>query len=96
MTFHVVATTRYVPLVIKEDALQGADPKRAAAGSRKVYFEGKFVDTPIYEMTRLAPGNAFSGPAIVECPNSTLVVHPGQDVSVDKFGNVVIRFADSL
>ena len=95
MTFHVVATTRYVPIVIKEDAAQGPDPKRAAAGRRKVYFDGKFVDTPIYEMTRLAPGNKFSGPAIVECPNSTLVVHPGQDVSVDKFGNVVIRFPDA-
>jgi N-methylhydantoinase A len=94
MTFHVVASTRYVPLILKEMALQGDDPSAAAAGTRLVYFDGGFVATPIYHQARLAHGNKFSGPAIVEGANTTLVVHAGQDVSVDRFGNIVIRFTD--
>jgi N-methylhydantoinase A len=92
MTFHVVATTRYVPLVLKEGTLEGADPGRARAGTRPVYFDGCFVATPIYDQARLAPGNTFYGPAIVEGANTTLVVHAGQDVVVDTFGNIIIRF----
>jgi N-methylhydantoinase A len=95
MTFHVVATARTVPVMLKEMPMQGPDSRAAAIGDRRVYFDGAFVDTPIYDMGRLTPGNTFSGPAIVECPNSTLIVHAGQHVSVDTFGNVVIRFGTS-
>jgi N-methylhydantoinase A len=95
MTFHVITTTRYVPLMLKEAEIGAADPSRAAMGTREVYFDGRFVTTPIYEQARLATGNCFSGPAIVEGANTTLVVHAGQEVSVDKFGNIIIRFPDS-
>ena len=35
------------------------------------------VQTPVYEMSRLAPGNAFAGPALIESDDTTVVVSPG-------------------
>jgi N-methylhydantoinase A/oxoprolinase/acetone carboxylase beta subunit len=36
-------------------------------------------------------GNRLRGPAIIEQMDSTTVVHPGQDASVDRFGNILIE-----
>ena len=94
LTFHVVATTHRVPLNLTESKLEGADPGAARAGSRPVYFDGGFVDTPVYEHRKLRPGNRVSGPAIVEGMNTTLPLHPGQALAVDAFHNLVIQFKD--
>jgi len=40
---------------------------------------------------RLEPGMRFTGPAIVEDPGMTVVVHPGNPVSVDAYGNLHIE-----
>ena len=39
----------------------------------------------IYEMDRLEPGHEVKGPAIVEHPATTLVIHPGDEVFVDEW-----------
>ena len=36
------------------------------------------------------PGMAFEGPAIIEDSGSTVVVHPGNRVSVDAYSNIHI------
>jgi N-methylhydantoinase A len=94
LTFHVVATTHHASVNLRESALKGTDSSAARSGSRPVYFDGGFVDTPIIEHRRLVPGNRVAGPAIVEGANTTLPLHPGQELSVDAFHNLVIRFAD--
>ena len=33
---------------------------------------------------------SFDGPAIVETKGSTVVVHPGNELTVDDYGNLVI------
>lgn len=94
LTFHVVSTTRHAPLVLKESPLQGHGPGAALAGTRPVFFDGGFVETPIYEHSRLAPGNRVSGPAIIEGANTTLALHPGQEITVDVFRNLLLHFAE--
>src|SRR5207249_3373099 len=69
-------------------------PRRAAGsprlGARKAFFRGRFVATAVYDGTRLGPGQAILGPAIVEEPFTTIVVYPGQRAAVDAFGNYTI------
>jgi N-methylhydantoinase A len=36
---------------------------------------------------------SFSGPAIVEDPGTTTVVHPGNRVEIDGYGNIIIHLA---
>lgn len=60
---------------------------------RKVYFEEmeSFVETPVYERLTLGYGAELQGPAIIEQPDSTTVVHPSTKATVSTGGNVVLE-----
>ncbi len=57
----------------------------AGKGKREVYFQGTWHGAALWEMDGLLPGNEIAGPAIVEHPATTLVVHPGDHVFVDEW-----------
>ena len=69
------------------------DPK-AGRGKRSIFWADlkKSVPTPIYDGALLVPGNAIKGPAVIETTDTTVVVHPGRTLKVDKFGNFEILF----
>jgi N-methylhydantoinase A len=71
----------------------GAEPDAAAfRGTRPVYFAGTgFVDTPTYHRPELKAGNRILGPVLIEEHASTTVVHPGDQVIIDPFGDVLIE-----
>ena len=66
--------------------------EEALKGDRRVYFrdERDAVPCPVYDRERLGAGDAFRGPAIVEEWNTTTIVHPGQRLGVDDYGNLII------
>jgi N-methylhydantoinase A len=74
-------------------------PARDGAGranaktERDVFFRapGGWLQTPVYERDDLPAGTTLTGPVIVEEPMSTTLVHPGQTLRVDPFGNLVIE-----
>jgi N-methylhydantoinase A len=75
---------------VRELAVEGpARPK----GERPVYFRqhSGWNETPVFERSTLPAGASLAGPAIVEEPMATTVVHPGETVDVDKFGNLLLR-----
>jgi N-methylhydantoinase A len=59
-------------------------------GERDVMFEEGWLSTRIYDRLAIPVGEPIDGPAIVEEPSSTTVIHPGQTATVDRFGNLVI------
>ena len=63
------------------------------AASRPVYFAeaGGFVDCAVLNRYRLPAGALIPGPAVVEEFDSTTVVHPGYQATVDQYGNLLIR-----
>lgn len=65
-------------------------------GTREAYFERSdgFVECDVYDRQRLDPGMEFTGPAVVEERNSTTVVPPGDAVTVDEHGNLVISIKE--
>jgi N-methylhydantoinase A len=67
----------------------GAAARQTKTHSRSVYWdelEGS-RETPIYDGTRLTFGTRVDGPAIVETPDTSVVVRPGQHLALDKLGN---------
>ena len=66
----------------------------ARAGSRPVYWAelGDFETTPVYWSERLETGNVVVGPAIIQAPDTTIVVHPFETARVDPYGSVRIEF----
>ncbi|MGN6460497.1 MAG: hydantoinase/oxoprolinase family protein [Pseudolabrys sp.] len=64
----------------------------ALVRQKPVYFSEAdgFVDTPVYERTKLRHGNEIAGPALIEEHASTTVIAPGDRMSVDAFGNLIL------
>ena len=51
--------------------------------TRSVAFRGySYIETPIYRRETLPAGFTFTGPAIVEEPDSTTVIYPGDSCAV--------------
>jgi N-methylhydantoinase A len=88
--FIVTATTKTYKPKLKEDEWEGEDPERARVGERQVYFE-EFIQTPVFSMELLRPGNRIAGPAIVESPATTLLLHPRQTARVDRSRNLILQ-----
>ena len=68
----------------------------AGRGGRKVYFASTgFVDAPTYDRAALKAGNRIEGPALIEEHASTTVLHPGDKLEVDAFGDLIIEIRRS-
>jgi N-methylhydantoinase A len=91
VTFRVRATGATPKPAIERPSTNGAgEPK--LFGERPVWWYelGEARTTPAYDGTTLVRGRAVEGPAIVELPETTVVVRPGQSCSIDDFGNLLI------
>jgi N-methylhydantoinase A len=66
----------------------------ALKGRRSVDYATEGIhEADVYDGDLLEPGMGFGGPAIVETKGSTVVVHPGNELSVDAYGNLIISIA---
>jgi len=70
-----------------------APPKPAFTGKRKASFDGKFRDVPTWRRAELLAGSRITGPALIEEHASTTVLMPGDRMTVDAYGNLVIAVA---
>jgi N-methylhydantoinase A len=68
----------------------------ALKGQRDAYIheERAYRPTPVYDRYRLQPGTTFSGPAIVEERESTVIVGPRANVSIDELRNLRVEFEE--
>lgn len=70
----------------------GASVEKARAGSRPVWFGGWHA-TDVFSRLDLPVGAVVEGPAVLEQPDATVLVPPGQRARVDRFGNLVLERA---
>lgn len=81
-----VALSSLMDPALRADAVSGAEIAR-----RQVWFRDGWQDTPIMNRDSLPLDARFSGPAILEQLDTTIVVEPGNDVEVDAAGNLLIH-----
>ena len=81
-----VALSSLMDPALRADAVSGAEIAR-----RQVWFRDGWQDTPIMNRDALPLDARFSGPAILEQLDTTIVVEPGNDVEVDAAGNLLIH-----
>jgi N-methylhydantoinase A len=61
---------------------------------RQAYFDDRgFTQTPIYHRHALVSGQGIEGPAIIEQPDTTLVIHPAQRATVRRDRSLQIEVA---
>jgi N-methylhydantoinase A len=95
VTVRAVHTAR-LPALASGGELFAGRPAEPVTG-RKVYFEeaGAYEQTPIYQRAALVRDQELAGPAIVEQPDTTTVIYPGQQGRVDEAGNLIITIEDA-
>ncbi|WP_338490527.1 hydantoinase/oxoprolinase family protein [Pseudomonas trivialis] len=89
--FHLVAVAQIGKLSLQALPNTGRTLLDAHKGQRPVDFALEGIhDTAIYDYALLEPQMHLRGPAIIEDAGSTVVVHPGNQVLVDRLGNLHI------
>ena len=63
----------------------------ARRGSRRVWWEGGWHQTAIYDRIALPVGATVEGPAILEQDDATAFIDPGLAAAIDRLGNVIVR-----
>ena len=89
---HVIASVEIGKLTMARREATGRTLGEARKGTRRVDYALEGIhEAAIYDGEKLEPGMAFDGPAIVEDPGTTVVIHPGNGAEVDSFGNIRIH-----
>ena len=87
-------TTGRTPKPPPRRFLPGEGPvERALRARRSAWFDGAFVDTPVYDGEQIGAGDRIEGPAIVEERFTTIVLYPGHTAELDELGCYRIKIA---
>ncbi|HJS97235.1 MAG TPA: hydantoinase/oxoprolinase family protein [Solirubrobacteraceae bacterium] len=93
-----IATIRCVgkgerPLKLSQDGTNGAASGEGIDRHERVFFDGEWLETPVYERRHLRAGQVIDGPAVVVQQDTTAVVEPRYRAVVDGYSNLIIREA---
>jgi N-methylhydantoinase A len=74
-------------------SLRAPQTGETQAAYRDVYWRElkRFTSTPIYNGTKLTTRMHLEGPAVIEMPETTIVLRPGSVGELDEYGNFVIE-----
>jgi len=63
----------------------------ALSETRPVWFDGGWIDTPVYAREKLPLDAVIAGPAILEQLDATTVLEPGDRATSDADGNLIVE-----
>ncbi|MEM7633366.1 MAG: hydantoinase/oxoprolinase family protein, partial [Pseudomonadota bacterium] len=64
-----------------------------AMGQTRIYANGEWHDTPLYDRSVLKPGFSISGPALIIEAHNTTVIEPGWQVEISSLDHMVLTRA---
>ena len=93
-----IATIRCVgkgerPLTLSQADSTGASSGEGIDRHERVFFDGEWLETPVYERRHLRAGQVIDGPAVIVQQDTTAVVEPRYRATVDGYSNLIIREA---
>jgi N-methylhydantoinase A len=83
----------YVPRIKLTKLMDGSDkpPEDAMKKSRKVNFEGDWLETPVFDKTKLLAGNILHGPCIIDQLDTTTAIPPNVKGIINKLGYISLE-----
>ena len=72
------------------DAVRSRTIARYGLAEPNVDAPTAFQSTLVFDRGKLLRGNVLAGPAIIEEPDASTLVHPGWTATVDEYGNLVL------
>jgi N-methylhydantoinase A len=94
VNFRVRATAPLKRPRLADEKAGPADPSKAYVGERRAYFvhTDSMMTAKGYDVTQLTPGNVVKGPSIIWSPITTIVINPGQQLTVDGNRNLIVTW----
>ncbi len=90
LTLRLKATTPSVPFSLPQVSKGGIDPTGALKRRRRCRFNGRDVDTPVYDGEKVLASHVINGPAIIEETTTTVIVPNAFLCSVDQYKNYIL------
>jgi len=90
VSYRVRGTGLVPPVAMPKFSRAGLTLADALCETRRVRFEGRDAECPIYQRERLDVGLALTGPAILDQLDCTTVIYPGQTARVDEWKNLIV------
>ena len=99
MNLRVTAVGAVEKTALKESSGSRGNAESALKEYRDVFFTGygdtvetgDFIKTPVYDRNLLKPGDRLAGPAVIEERITTVILHPGWELGIDTFGNIIME-----
>ncbi len=91
LTWRVVASGPRPEIRLMAEDGGTANAAEAIKGERPIYLPGRrdFATVPVYDRYRLGPGASFTGPAVVEERESTVIIGGGR-TEIDAYRNLIV------
>lgn len=90
LTFRLKAVAPKAAFHLRQIGQGGRDASAAIKRRRSCWFNGREMDTPVYDGDKLLAGNLIQGPAIIEESTTTVVIPETFSCSVDERKNYVL------
>jgi N-methylhydantoinase A len=92
-TLRLEATGRVAKASFPPQAIAEHEVASARVGERNLFLQevGNFVACPLYDREKLGPGHVIAGPTVIDQMDSTTLVLPGQNATVDAHLNLLIE-----
>ena len=84
--FGVVEGMEFVP----SEETPGIGAQNAVKGMRKLYFNGEYQDSTVYDREKMKPGCEIVGPAIIEEYAASTPIPPKFTARIDRYRNIII------
>ena len=95
VSFRVTAQGTIPKLQLQEIAHLKQKGASSMISHREVYFDTKVsLPTPVYDRTRLCPGDRIMGPAVIEQMDSTTLIFPEDGAEIDDLLNIIIKIKE--
>ena len=90
VTFKVDCGRRHREAARSRPCSSAASRSSPKASATSTSASGGWMPTAIYDRDAMPAGTTLQGPAIVEERMSTTLIHPGQSLEVDTYGNLIL------
>jgi len=90
VTLRVQAIVRTPKAHTRKAKSGGPNPRSAIVATHRIFEDGRWRNSALYDRARLEPGNRFDGPAVVTELSATTYLPTGWKLSVDAFGNLIL------
>jgi N-methylhydantoinase A len=91
VNLHTAVIGRRKPVSIQAINPSGVASMPAMTETRSVWFDGTWIETPVYQREQLPCDAVFAGPAIAEQLDATIMIEPQDRARIDPCGNIVIE-----